>query len=127
MKKTRKILCIFLAIFTVNPIMCMADTMQTFESQKESYGDRASDYSVSIPVNEDQITLIYCEGNNAKVGTKTNVRILPAPNSPKVGTIDTESKIKIWGFTENGWSKVFCTENGEEYFGYIRSDLLYDE
>lgn len=127
MKGMKKILCICMTVVTLNPIMCMADTQQTYDSQKKDYGDQALDYSVSIPVNEGKISLLYCEGINAKVDTRTNIRVLPDPNSQKVGTVDTEAKIKIWGFTENGWSKVYCTDNENKYFGYIRSDLLYNK
>lgn len=120
MRKSLLAAMITVAVISI-PIAVNAEPVSTFEAQTAAYGLNSVQYTNPY----DGFSQVYCSGQDAYTYTSTNVRTLPDAASDKKATIDAGTKVKLWGYTDNGWSYVyFAGGDGQAASGYIRSDLL---
>ena len=107
------------------PSAALADMSDGFARMSAQYGDKAAAYESKVNYDAEDVKVIYCPGEDAAVYTLTHVRTNPSAEVPPATVIDVDSKVKVWGFCDNGWCRVWArTPEGKDYFGWINGDLL---
>ena len=107
---------------------CRADLAENYESTYNTYGDIAESYVKQVPLMDGQVKEIHSHYLDAWVDTTTNIRKEPSHETESLVVIDIDEPVKVLGFTDNNWTRVYCvTKDAGPLFGYIRGDLLYPE
>lgn len=116
----KKLILLFLCCIAVS--MCVhAEEAGKYEEVYAGYGAEVSSYVTQM----DGYNLIFVPGDDAVTHTSTNIRAMPGTEAEVVATIDSGNTVKIWGYTDNGWDRVFAlTAKNQAVYGYIRGDLL---
>ncbi len=115
------ILMVILVLALSLPLIATAEPVNTFDGQSALFGLNAGQYICEY----DGCRLIYCTGQDAYTYTSTNIRAMPDASSDKKSTKESGTRVKIWGYTDNGWCLVYyISDDGQACSGYIRSDLL---
>lgn len=125
--KIRKIFWAVAVFVFVFAGICQAAVNADYNSLSAEYGDRASAYIKQVPLKDGTVNQIHSKAINATVDTSTNIRIEPSAEVSVITTIESGTAVKIWGFTDNGWARIYyVTPDGTTIFGYIKSDLLFN-
>lgn len=120
MVKKRKLLLALIMGLCMIPCIANAEETDMYQKYADQYGT-----SYISTVSDSEINEVFCDWIEAWVEQSTNVRSRPDADADKIVTIEKDDAVKIWGYTDNNWSRVCCrTGDGSLYFGYIRSDLL---
>lgn len=104
----------------------MADLSGGFARTEALYGDKAPSYERKVTEYEaEDVTMIHCPPEDAVVYTDTHVRTNPSHNVPYDVIILPDSMVKVRGYANNDWCRVWVrTPDGVDHYGWIRSDLL---
>ena len=99
-----------------------------------AYGDSAKNYLYQAEAAGKPVSVIITSGGKAHTYTDTNLREGPGVETRSLSVLPADAQVLVWGYTENGWTKVFYRESdlsgeGQEsaqtiFEGYIKTDLL---
>lgn len=107
---------------------CFARVSSDYNSIAAEYGDKAASYTKQVPLMGSTVNEIHSKCIDAVVDTTTNIRVEPSHEVKSIVVIDIDEPVKILGFTDNDWARVYCiTKDGASIFGYIRGDLLFEK
>ena len=99
-----------------------------------AYGDSAKNYLYQAEAAGTPVGVVITSEGKAHTYTDTNLREGPGAETASLAVLPANAQVLIWGYTENGWTKVFYRESdlsgeGQEsaqtiFEGYIKTDLL---
>ncbi len=134
------IICAMLAVTSLSargedqPDTGNSQNVNNYQEMVESYGDNVTGYIYQADAAGEITDVVVGNGGKAYVYTDTNIREGASDQTTSLTVIPDGTTVLIWGYTQNGWTKVFCksqeTQSEEEmpvYEGYIKSDLLINE
>jgi len=97
-------------------------------------GDKASSFTYPVDAAGSQTNCIIANGGKMHVYTDTYLRTGASDKTDPSVVIPDGGEVLVWGYCENGWTKVFYQpQNSKDekadgdkavYEGYIKSDLL---
>lgn len=98
------------------------------------YGERAENYIYQTEAAGTPVGVVITSEGKAHTYTDTNLREGPGAETASLAVLPANAQVLIWGYTENGWTKVFYRESdlsgeGQEsaqtiFERYIKTDLL---
>ncbi len=99
-----------------------------YQEMVDSYGESVSGYMYQADAAGEMTDVVVGNDGKAHVYTDTNIREGASDQTTSLAVIPDGTTVLIWGYTQNGWTKIFCKPQGDEstsvYEGYIKSDLL---
>lgn len=100
----------------------------------KALGDKAPSFTYPVDASGTQTNCIIVNGGKMHVYTDTYLRTGASDKTDPAVVIPDGGEVLVWGYCENGWTKVFYQPQnnkdkettGDEavYEGYIKSDLL---
>lgn len=93
-------------------------------------------YVYQVDIVGTSVDVVITSEGKAHTYTDTNLREGPGIETRSLIVLPTDAQVLIWGYTDNGWTKVFyrsgegdLPEEGQDsgqivLCGYIKSDLL---
>lgn len=103
-----------------------ADVSDGYVRTRAAYGEKAEEYTTQITLdNGETVNVVRCDAEEVALHTETNVRENPTVESERITTLKADCRVKAWGYTDNGWCRVFCLDNeNNRWYGFIKGDLL---